>query len=639
MYCFLSITFALNYYSMTSYLRIENLTKSYGTFLMFEDISFQLVKGQKIALIAPNGTGKSTLFNIIAGKDSPDSGSVKFHKDISIGFLEQDPTYDENKTVIEQVFSSSAKIVHVIEKYEKSLISNDKVQLQKAMEQMDINQAWDYETQIKQILGKLKIADLDKKMGLLSGGQRKRVALANALINKPDLLILDEPTNHLDIEMTEWLEGYLINSSLTLLMVTHDRYFLDRVCDEIIELDNTKLYHYKGNFSYYIEKRNEKLDITSSDVEKARNLMRKELDWIRRMPKARGTKAKYRVNAFDELKERATERASEKKVRINIQQKRLGTKIIDIEGLNKDFDSVPIIKDFNYKFSKFEKVGIIGSNGTGKTTFLNLITGRLKADSGMIETGETIKFGYYRQEGLQFDENKRVIDVATSIAEVVTVGNDLKLGVSQFLNYFLFPPSVQYNYIYTLSGGEKRRLYLMTVLMQNPNFLILDEPTNDLDILTLNVLEEYIRDFKGCVIIVSHDRYFIDKLVSHIFVFKGDGIIEDFPGNYSDYYNYSIVTEKEKLVLEKLNKQKSEAPARSKKSDSKKMTHKEQREFEHLTKEIEELENEKKALEQQITSGISDHKDLHKKSNRIGELMNLIDLKSERWLELSEINN
>jgi ABC transport system ATP-binding/permease protein len=639
LYSFLSITFASNYLSMTSYLRIENLTKSYGTFVMFENISFQLAKGQKIALIAPNGTGKTSLFNIIAGKDSADSGTIDFNKEITIGFLEQDPAYDENKTVIEQVFSSSAKIVHVIEKYEKALVSNDKSQLQFATEQMELNHAWDFESQIKQILGKLKISDFDKKMGILSGGQRKRIALANALINKPDLLILDEPTNHLDIEMTEWLEEYLSNGSFTILMVTHDRYFLDRICNEILELDNTKLFQYKGNFSYYLEKRSERLDIASTDVEKARNLMRKELDWIRRMPKARGTKAKYRVNAFDELKQKASESVSEKKVKINVQLKRLGSKIIEIEKLNKSFNNIPIIKDFSYKFSKYEKVGIVGANGSGKTTFLNLITNQLKPDSGNIETGETISFGFYKQEGLQFDENMRVIDVATEVAEVVTLGNGTRLGVSQFLNYFLFPPSVQYNYVYKLSGGEKRRLYLMTVLMRNPNFLILDEPTNDLDILTLNVLEDYIQNFQGCVIIVSHDRYFMDKLADHIFVFEGNGIIKDFPGNYSDYHNYTLLKEKENKSPGKKDSLKSIRPEKAKIISSNKLSHKERKELELLTVEIEQLENEKKMLEQLINAGISDHLELMEKSKRIGEIISLIDRKSERWMELSEMNN
>jgi len=623
---------------MTNYLQIENLNKSFGTLELLNNISFQLSKGQKIAMIAPNGTGKTTLFNIIYGKDSPDSGSVTFLKDISIGFLEQDPSYDPSKTVIGQVFTSSAGIIHTIEEYEKSLITSDKKELQRAIEQMEIHNAWDYENRIKQILGKLKISDFQKTMGKLSGGQRKRVALANALINNPDLLILDEPTNHLDLEMIEWLEEYLIDGNFTLLMVTHDRYFLDRVCDEIIELDNKSLYVYKGNYSYYLEKRSERIENESIGIDKARNLMRKELDWIRRQPKARGTKAKYRVEAFQDLKEKASASRREKKVNINVKLSRLGSKIIDIKGLNKCFDEITVIKDFSYKFSKYEKVGIIGDNGSGKTTFLNLITNLINPDSGTIDIGETISFGYYKQEGLQFDENKKVIDIATSIAEVVTIGNGHNIGISQFLNHFLFPPDVQHSFVYKLSGGEKRRLYLMTILMRNPNFLILDEPTNDLDILTLNVLEDYLQNFQGCVIIVSHDRYFMDKLVDHLFVFEGNGIIKDFPGNYSDYRRYLTAKDKEQRILLKDEKKIDETIEKVKKPFIKKLSFKEQREFGKLTEEINDLENEKKKLEKEISSGALKQEELILKSNRIGEIINLIDQKSERWLELSELN-
>ena len=621
---------------MTSYLRIENLSKSFGTLLLFKDITFQIAKGQKIAIIAPNGTGKTTLFNIISGKDTADSGKIEFQKDISIGILEQEPGFDENKTVLEQVFSSSTKIVQIIEEYEKAVVSADKTRIQQATEQMDITNAWDYETQIKQILSKLKISDLEQKMGLLSGGFRKRIALANSLIKKPDLLILDEPTNHLDVEMTEWLEEHLKNNSFTILMVTHDRYFLDRICNEIIELDNQQLYQYKGNFSYYLAKRSERLNAATADMEKARNLMRKELDWIQRMPKARGTKAKYRVNAFEQLKKKATESFSEKQIKINIRQKRLGSKIIEINKLNKNFEDIPIVKDFSYRFSKFEKVGIIGANGSGKTTFLNLITGNLKPDSGSIETGETISFGYYKQEGLQFDETKRVIDIAHDIAEVVATSNGTTIGVSQFLTQFLFPPSVQYNYVYKLSGGEKRRLYLLTVLMRNPNFLILDEPTNDLDILTLNILEEYIQDFTGCILITSHDRYFLDKLVDHIFVFEGNGIIKDFPGNYSDYCEHITQQEQEISKDPKPEKVKTSRTEKIKIVDSTKMTQKERREFDQLSQEIDKLENEKKTLEQEMSSGNFGHEKLLGVSKRIGEIISLLDQKSERWLELSE---
>jgi ATP-binding cassette subfamily F protein uup len=622
---------------MISYLQIENLSKSYGSYVMFENISFQLGQGQKIALIAPNGTGKTTLFNILCGKDTPDTGSVMFHKDISIGFLEQDPKFDKNKTVIEQVMASSSQMVHVIEEYEKAMVSENKARQQKALEQMEVNNAWDYEHRIKQILGKLRITDFDKLMGTLSGGQRKRVALANALINNPDLLILDEPTNHLDLEMIEWLEDFLTEGNFTLLMVTHDRYFLDRICNEIIEIDNKKLFSYAGNYSYYLEKRSERLENETTNVDKAKNLMRKELDWIRRMPKARGTKAKYRVDAFQDLKEKASASRNEKQVNINVRSTRLGSKIIEIEHLMKSFGEIKIVNDFSYVFSKFEKVGIIGDNGSGKSTFLNLITGNLKPDKGIISVGETISFGYYRQDGLSFDENMKVIDVATSIAEVVTLGDGNKMSVSQFLNYFLFPPEVQYSFVYKLSGGEKRRLYLMTILMKNPNFLILDEPTNDLDILTLNVLEDYLQNFSGCTIIVSHDRYFMDKLVDHVFVFEGNGQIKDFPGNYSDYRSNLIQTDKENKIIAKEEKKPVERIQNSIKPAQKKLSFKEQREFDLLTKEIEQLETEKAAIENNLSAALLTAGEIVAKSNRLSQILKLIDQKTERWMELSEL--
>jgi ABC transport system ATP-binding/permease protein len=621
---------------MTSLLQIQNLSKSYGTLVLFENISFQISKGQRTALIAPNGKGKTTLFNILCGKDSPDSGNVIFLKDISIGFLEQEPAFIPETTALEHLFKSSTGLIHIIEEYEKALIEPDKSRLQHAIEQMDLNNAWDYETKIKQILGKLKITDLGIKMSELSGGQRKRVALANALINEPELLILDEPTNHLDVDMIEWLEDYFVKSNSTVLMVTHDRYFLDRICDEILEIDNKKLYFYSGNYSYYLEKRSERIENEASEVAKAHNLMRKELDWIRRQPKARGTKAKFRVDAFEILKEKSSIRRKDNEVNINVKTSRLGSKIVDIKGLNKNFESIEIVKDFTYSFSKFEKIGIVGNNGSGKTTFLNLLTGILKADSGSIDVGETISFGYYTQEGLQFDENMRVIDVANSIAEIVTTSDGNKIGVSHFLNNFLFPPEVQYSYVYKLSGGEKRRLYLLTVLMRNPNFLILDEPTNDLDILTLQILEAYLMTFKGCVIIVSHDRYFLDKIVDHIFVMNGDGLIKDFPGNYSEYRNYYIFNEANLKVEEKRISDKQAVQKLSKSISKKKISYNEQREFETLTKEIENLEKEKRNLEQEISSGSLVHDELVKKSSRIGAVLQSIDTKTERWMELDE---
>jgi ATP-binding cassette subfamily F protein uup len=623
---------------MVTYLQIQNLSKSYGNFVMFEDVSFQLAQNQKIALIAKNGAGKTTLFNILCGKDLPDSGNITFHKEITIGFLEQDPLYNPDYTVLDQVLASSGELMDVIEKYELALVSGNENDLQKSIELMDLHHAWDFESKMKQILGKLKIIDFEQKMSQLSGGQRKRVALANALLNNPDLLILDEPTNHLDLDMIEWLEEYLTNATLTLLMVTHDRYFLDRVCNVIVELDNKSLYQYNGNYSYFLDKRAERIDNENTNIEKARNLYRTELDWIRRMPQARATKAKYRIDAFEDIKSKAFSARQEKQVTLNVQSARLGTKTIEIDNISKSFDNKVLIKDFSYKFARFEKVGIIGDNGSGKTTFLNIITNILKPDKGLIDTGETLKIGYYRQDGLQFDEQMKVIDVAQSVAEVVTLGDGNKMGVSQFLNYFLFPPEVQYSYVYKLSGGEKRRLYLMTILMQNPNFLILDEPTNDLDIVTLNILEEYLQNFSGCVLIVSHDRYFMDKLVDHIFVFEGNGIIKDFPGNYSDYRDYKLAKEKEQKVPEKLEKNKQSKQQKPIKT-SKKLSYKDQREFDTLSNEISELEREKKELENVMSSGNMGSEELVKMSNRIAEIMKMVDSKTERWLELSELSS
>ena len=602
---------------------------------MFENISFQLSKDQKIAIVARNGAGKTTLFNILREKDSPDSGTLTFHKDISIGFLEQDPTYNPEFTVLEQVLSSSGKTSEIIENYEHALITGNTDDLQKSMELMDLHQAWDIESRMTQILGKLKITDLEQKMKTLSGGQRKRVALANALVSNPDLLILDEPTNHLDLEMIEWLEDYLVSGKFTLLMVTHDRYFLDRICNCIVELDNKSLFEYKGNYSYYLEKRAERLENDQINVEKAKNLFRKELDWIRRMPQARGTKAKYRVDAFEDVKEKAFSGKNDKKVNINVQASRLGSKIINVRGLNKSFDSQKIVSDFSYNFARNEKIGIIGNNGTGKSSLLNMLTGSLKPDSGTIDVGETLKIGYYKQDGLQFDENLKVIEVAQSVAEVVSLGDGNKMGVTQFLNYFLFPPEVQYSFVYKLSGGEKRRLYLMTILMQNPNFLILDEPTNDLDIVTLNVLENYLADFQGCTIIVSHDRYFMDKLVEHIFIFEGDGKIKDFPGNYSDYRKHKELIEKEQKAAEK--SEKTSINVSQPKNSSKKMSYKEQREYVALTKDISTLELEKKNIESEISIGNFSSEILIEKSQRIAEIIALLDTISLRWLELSEL--
>lgn len=622
---------------MISYLQIENITKAFGDLVLFENITFQLGKNQKVALVAKNGAGKTTLFNILCGNDSPDSGSVKFYKEISIGFLEQEPSYNENLTVTEQVFLSSGELLQIVEEYENSLISEDKNRIQNATEKMDAFAAWDFEAKIKQILGKLKIEDFNKKMGTLSSGERKRVALANALIKEPDLLILDEPTNHLDLEMIEWLEDYLTRSGLTLFMVTHDRYFLDRICNEIIEIDDKQIYTYSGNYTSFLEKREERLMNDQVNTEKARNLYRKELEWIRRQPKARTTKSKSRIDTFYDIEEKAAGKRIEKSVKLNVQGKRLGSKIIEVKNLSKSFGNQKIITNFTYNFARFEKIGIVGNNGTGKTTFLNLITEEISPDSGTIEVGETVHYGYYKQDGMNFNNQIKVIDAACEIAEVISLGNGAVLTASQFLNYFLFPPEKQQSYIYKLSGGEKRRLYLATILMRNPNFLILDEPTNDLDILTLNVLEEYLQNFNGCVIIVSHDRYFMDKVVDHLFAFEGNNIIKDFPGNYSQYRHYG-----EKQLIQKKSADKSEKKTRPdlnivEKNNVRKATYKEKKEFGQLTIEIDLLEKEYKQIETDLGSGILNNNEVLEKSNRLGDIIIILDTKTNLWLELSDI--
>ena len=630
---------------MISYLQIEDITKSFGDLELFENISFQIAKDEKIALVARNGAGKTTLFNILCGKDTPDKGTVTFHKDITIGFLEQDPIFDKDKTVLEQVFYSSGEMMHVIGEYENSLHSGDMERIHQATEKMDLLQAWNYEAKIKQILSTLKIEMYEQKMGTLSGGQRKRVALANALIKEPDLLILDEPTNHLDLEMIEWLEDYLTRSNITLLMVTHDRYFLDRVCNEVIEIDNKKLYRYSGNYTRFLEKREERLLNETQNVEKARNLLRKELDWIRRMPKARTTKSKSRIESFYDIKDKAVGRAAERQVNLNVEGTRLGKKIVNIRGVKKSYGDIKIVNNMIYNFIPYEKVGVIGNNGTGKSTFLNMLTGNVLPDAGRIEVGETVSFGYYRQDGMNFNQDMKVIDVAQAIAEVVTVGDKNNMTVSQFLNYFLFPPEVQHSFVYKLSGGEKRRLYLATVLMKNPNFLILDEPTNDLDILTLNVLEEYLQNFRGCVVIVSHDRYFMDKVVDHMFVFEGNGEVSNFPGNYTIYRDYKRNKDKKRKANSEErkgktdNKEISNSPTQQISNSKRKLTYKEQKEFEQLEPEIAAFEEEYKAIEAALYSGNLSSQEVIDSSVRMGELQKLIEEKTNRWVELSELQS
>lgn len=625
---------------MISYLQVDKLTKSFGDLVLFEDITFGVAQGQKIGLIAKNGTGKTTLLNIIAGKEGYDSGEVVFRKDLRVGYLEQAPSYPEDLTVLEACFFSENETVRTIAEYEAAISREDHSGLERILERMDALKAWDYEQRAKQILGKLNIHRLDQKVGELSGGQLKRVALANVLITEPELIILDEPTNHLDLEMTEWLEEYLGRANISILMVTHDRYFLDRVCSEILEIDNKQIYFYKGNYSYYLEKREERIAAMNAEVDRASNLLRKELDWMRRQPQARGTKAKFRIDAFYELEKKAKQRREAGTVELGVKSSYIGSKIFEASHVCKRFGDLKITDDFNYVFARYEKMGIVGNNGTGKSTFIKMLMGEVAPDSGHFDVGETVRFGYYSQEGLRFDEQMKVIDVVRAIAEYVDLGNGEKLGVSQFLNHFLFTPDKQYNYVYKLSGGEKRRLYLCTVLMRNPNFLVLDEPTNDLDIVTLNVLEEYLRQFKGCLIVVSHDRYFMDKVVDHLLVFHGNADIQDFPGNYTQYREWREA--KEQLEREAQALEAAKRPDENKKGnrpvreEKRKLSFKERKEYESLESEIEAMENEKAELEEAMSSGTLSNEELLQKSERISWLINAIDEKSTRWLELSE---
>ena len=777
------------------YLQVDNLTKSFGDLVLFENISFGIAEGQRVGLIAKNGTGKTTLLNVIAGKEGYDNGNIVFRRDLRVDYLEQDPQYPEELTVLEACFHHGNSTVELIKEYERCMETDGHPGLDELLVRMDQEEAWEYEQKAKQILSQLKIRNFDQKVKQLSGGQLKRVALANALITEPDLLILDEPTNHLDLDMTEWLEEYLRRTNLSLLMVTHDRYFLDRVCSEIIEIDNRQLYQYKGNYSYYLEKRQERIDAKSVEIERANNLYRTELDWMRRMPQARGHKARYREDAFYELEKVAKQHIRNDNVKLEVKASYIGSKIFEADHLYKSFGDLKILDDFSYIFARYEKMGIVGNNGTGKSTFIKILMGQVQPDSGTVDIGETVRFGYYSQDGLQFDEQMKVIDVVQDIAEVIELGNGKKLTASQFLQHFLFTPETQHSYVYKLSGGERRRLYLCTVLMRNPNFLVLDEPTNDLDIITLNVLEEYLQNFKGCVIVVSHDRYFMDKVVDHLMVFNGQGDIRDFPGNYSDYRDWKdakaqqdigetvrfgyysqdglqfdeqmkvidvvqdiaevielgngkkltasqflqhflftpetqhsyvyklsggerrrlylctvlmrnpnflvldeptndldiitlnvleeylqnfkgcvIVVSHDRYFMDKVvdhlmvfngqgdirdfpgnysdyrdwkdakaqqekeaEKPQEEKTARVRLNDKRKMSFKEKREFEQLEKEIAELETEKAQIEEQLCSGTLSVDELTEKSKRLPEVNDLIDEKTMRWLELSEI--
>lgn len=621
---------------MIPYLQVENLTKSFGDLVLFDKISFGIAQGQRIGLIAKNGSGKTTLLNILSGKEGYDEGTITFRRDLRVGYLEQAPSYPAGLTVLEACFHHGNSTVELIKEYEECMETPGNPGLEELLGRMEHEKAWDYERKAKQILSQLKIRDFNQKVEHLSGGQLKRVALANVLITEPDLLILDEPTNHLDLDMTEWLEEYLNRGNLSLLMVTHDRYFLDRVCSEIIEIDNRQLYSYKGNYSYYLEKRQERIDATNAEIARANNLYRTELEWMRRMPQARGHKARYREEAFYDLEKVAKQRTYDNNVKLDVKASYIGSKIFEADHLCKSFGSLKILDDFSYIFARYEKMGIVGNNGTGKSTFIKILMGLEKVDSGTLDIGETVRFGYYSQDGLQFDEQMKVIDVITAIAEVIELGNGKRLTASQFLQHFLFTPETQHSYVYKLSGGERRRLYLCTVLMKNPNFLVLDEPTNDLDIVTLQVLEEYLKNFKGCVIVVSHDRYFMDKVVDHLLVFKGQGDIRDFPGNYSDYRDWKLArAEHEKEVA----KPKEEKTQRVRLNDKRRLTFKERKEMEQLETEIATLEEEKKTIEEALCSGTLSVDELTEKSKRLPLLNDELDEKSMRWLELSEIED
>lgn len=616
------------------YLQVEGLTKSFGDLVLFRDISFGIGEGQRVGLIAPNGSGKTTLLNVLAGKDGHDAGNIVFRRDLKVGYLEQSPTYPEELTVLEACFYHGNETVNLIREYEHCLETPGNPGLDDLLLRMDHANAWDYERKAKQILSQLNVRHFSQPVGQLSGGQLKRVALANVLINEPDFLMLDEPTNHLDLDMTEWLEEYLKQGALSLLMVTHDRYFLDRVCSEILEIDNKQIYSYKGNYSYYLEKRQERIDATNAEIARANNLYRTELEWMRRMPQARGHKARYREEAFYELEKVAKQRSYNREVKLDMKASYIGSKIFEADHLCKRFDDVVILDDFSYIFARYEKMGIVGNNGTGKSTFIKILMRLETPDSGALDIGETVRFGYYSQEGLQFDEQMKVIDVVQDIAEVVELGNGKRLTASQFLQYFLFTPEKQHSYVYKLSGGERRRLYLCTVLMRNPNFLVLDEPTNDLDIVTLQVLEEYLQNFKGCVIVVSHDRYFMDKVVDHLLVFNGQGDIRDFPGNYTDYREWKEA----KMRQEKKDeKQVDPKTAKVRLNDKRRMSFKERREFEQLELDIAALEAEKAQIEAALCSGTLSVEELTDKSKRLPALNDELDEKTMRWLELSEL--
>lgn len=621
---------------MKSFLQVENLSKSFGDKVLFSDVTFGIYEGDKIGLIAKNGAGKTTLLRIVAGAEAYDSGEVTYRNGLRVAYLAQLPELDGQLPVADACMSLGGEAVEAVREYEAATASGDSARLERAMQRMDASGGWTYEDRMRQVLTQLKISDLSQRVGELSGGQQKRVALAKVILDEPELLILDEPTNHLDIDMIEWLEDYLSRSRVALLMVTHDRYFLNKVCSKILEIDERKIYAYEGNYDYYLAKREERISAQNAELLRVKNLLRTELEWMRRQPQARGTKAKYRIDAFYALDAKSRERRNDSSVRLKGGASYIGSKIFEAIDVSKRYGDKVILRNFEYVFARYEKVGIVGGNGVGKSTFVKLLLGLEQPDSGRFDVGETVKFGYYSQEGIRFDEQEKVIDAVRKIAEVVVIDDKTRYTASQFLQFFLFPPAAQQNYIYKLSGGEKRRLYLATVLMKAPNFLILDEPTNDLDITTLGILEEYIAKFKGCVIVVSHDRFFLDRTVDHLFVFEGDGIVRDFPGSYSDYRSWRRERDAEKANAEAEKKSSVANSWKPRREKSDKMTFKERKEFESLAGEIADLEKEKREIEIMLSSGNLGVDDLTQKSQRISEVLSLLDEKEMRWLELSE---
>ncbi|MEM7086994.1 MAG: ABC-F family ATP-binding cassette domain-containing protein [Bacteroidota bacterium] len=615
-----------------NYLSVEQISKSYGERVLFRDISFGINQGQKIGFVAKNGTGKTSLLNILSGDDSPDEGRVVYRKNLSVAFLSQEPNLNPDLTVEESIFSSENPILKVISTYEKALLNpNDSEAYQQAFDAMDAHQAWDFETVYKQILSKLKLNDLAQKVSNLSGGQKKRLALTNALLAQPDLLVMDEPTNHLDLEMIEWLEAFFAKEHMTLFMVTHDRYFLERVCNEIVELDEGNLYSYKGNYSYYLEKRDARIENFETETAKAKQLYKKELNWMRRQPKARTTKSKSRIDDFSKIKDRAHQRRKDHEMELELNMERMGTKVVELHGISKSYGDLNLFQKFEYNFLRGERLGIIGKNGTGKSTFLNIITGSTTPDTGKVVIGDTVKFGYYTQKGIPIKEGQKVIDVVREYGDYIPLKKGRQISAQQLLERFMFDRKKQYDFVDKLSGGERKRLYLCTVLIRNPNFLILDEPTNDLDIVTLNVLESFLLDFPGCLIVVSHDRYFMDKIVDHLFVFRGEGVIDDFPGNYSDFRAY------EDSVPKNVTEETQSKPKNEWKKDSSKakLSYNEQKEHQKLEREIAKLEREREALQNKFATENWEADEINKQSIKLQEIIDALETKEERWFELS----